>query len=273
MISSKKIRRIFAKTYAIAEKNLLIEFRFKYDVILRWFIPIITLLMPIIVLDKFFDFDIAIAPWTSKNYMIFIFTGYIIMIMQSMITYIPKYLLREKYWKTLPALITAPFNRFYLLFGYILSEFIGILVPFTIFFVIMLIFFPLSIPTIMIIILLFFGIGIVFSGLGLFLGVFAISNENLLYLFEFSVRLVFWFSCVTYPFLLFPIEIQNIIRINPIYYLIDLIRLIWLDNNFILTVYSNPTHAFIFISSLLIFPIMCVYIFNIIFKKLGIRGY
>jgi ABC-type polysaccharide/polyol phosphate export permease len=190
-----------------------------------------------------------------------------------MITYIPKYLLREKYWKTLPALITAPFNRFYLLFGYILSEFIGILVPFTIFFVMMLIFFPLSIPTIMIIILLFFGIGIVFSGLGLFLGVFAISNENLLYLFEFSVRLLFWFSCVTYPFLLFPIEIQNIISINPIYYLIDLIRLIWLDNNFILTVYSNPTHIFIFISSLFIFPIMCVYIFNIIFKKLGIRGY
>jgi ABC-type polysaccharide/polyol phosphate export permease len=188
-------------------------------------------------------------------------------------TSIPKYLLREKYWKTLPALITAPFNRFYLLFGYILSEFIGILVPFTIFFIAMLIFFPITIPTIIVLILLFIGVGIIFSGLGLFIGVFAISNENFLYLFEFSARLIFWFSCVTYPFQLFPNVVQNFININPIYYLIDIIRLIWIENNFILTIYSHPLHILIFFTSLIIFPILCVLIFNIIFKKLGITGY
>ena len=189
-----------------------------------------------------------------------------------MLSYIPKYLLREKYWKTLPALLTAPFNRFYLLFGYIFSEFLGILIPCTIFFIVMIIIVPITIPTLIIVILMFIGIGI-FSGLGLFLGVFAVSNENILAIFDFSIRFIFWLSCVTYPFQFFPSEIQSIINLNPIYYLIDIIRLTWIENNFIITVSSHPFHISIFITSLLIFPILCVYLFNRIFKKLGIRGY
>ncbi len=273
MKSSKKIHRIFSKTFAIAEKNVRTQIRFKYYLILRWLLPIITLLMPIIIFDKFFEYNTSIGPWTPQNYMIFVFIGYNIMIMQSMISYIPKSLLQEKYWKTLSTLITAPFNRFYLLFGYIISEFLGILIPFAIFFITMLVLFPISIPTLIIVILMFLGIGIVFSGVGLFLGVFAISNENFLHIFDFFTRLILWFSCVTYPFQLFPRVVQNIINVNPIYYLIDAIRLTWIENNIIFTTLSHPTHIFIFVISLVIFPIMCVYIFNIIYKKLGISGY
>ena len=88
------------------------------------------------------------------------------------------------------------------------------------------------------------------------------------------LRLIIWFSCISYPFLFFPEGIvQDIINVNPIYYLIDLIRLTWLEDNFISTVFSHPTHVIIFVSSLIVFPIICVYIFNIIYKKIGIRGY
>jgi len=270
---SKKIRRISSKTFAIAEKNIQTQIRFKYYMIWKWVLPFITLLMPIIILDKFFEYSTNIGPWTPQNFMIFIFIGYNIMIMQSMIDYIPKSLLREKYWKTLPALMTAPFNRFYLLFGYIISEFIGILVPFAAFFIVMIIIFPLTLPTLLIIILMFFGVGIVFSGVGLFLGVFAISNENFLYLFNVIMRFIFWFSCVTYPFQLFPTAVQNIINLNPIYYLIDIIRFTWIENNIIITAYSHPIHIFIFATSLVAFPIICVYVFNMVYKKLGISGY
>lgn len=269
----KKIHRIFSKTFAIAEKNMRTQIRYKYFVILRWFIPILMFLMSIIILDGFFEYNTNIGPWSPQNYLIFVFIGYNIMIMQSMITYIPKSLLDEKYWKTLPALITAPFNRFYLLFGYIISEFIGIIIPFTIFFIVMLFISPLSITTFILIILMFLGIGIVFSGVGLFLGVFAISNENFLHFFDFGTRLILWFSCVTYPFQLFPEIVQNIINLNPIYYLIDIIRLTWIENNIILTVSSHSMHIFIFVLSLVIFPVICVFIFNLIYKKLGISGY
>ncbi|MBA7539270.1 hypothetical protein ES705_31549 [subsurface metagenome] len=273
MISSKKFRRILSKTFAIAEKNVRTQFRFKHYMIWRWVLPIISLLMPIIILDKFFELSTNIGPWTPQNYMIFVFIGYNIMIMQTMVDYIPKSLLSEKYWKTLPILMTAPFNRFYLLFGYIISEFVGIIIPFTSFLIVMLIFFPLSILSIIIIILMFLGIGIVFSGAGLFLGVFAISNENYLYFFNIFLRFIFWFSCVTYPFQLFPRPVQNIIKLNPIYYLIDLIRFTWIENNVFLTFLSHPIHISIFAISLVIFPIICVYVFNIIYKKLGITGY
>jgi ABC-type polysaccharide/polyol phosphate export permease len=270
---NKRIRRIFPKAFAIAEKNVLTQIRFRFNILFRWGLPIITILMPIIILDRFFDFNQNIGPWTQGNFMIFLFIGYNIMIMQSMIDYIPKSLLREKYWKTLPALMTAPFNRFYLLFGYIVSEFIGIIIPFTVFFITMVIFFPISIISITIIILMFLGIGIVFSGLGLFLGVFSISNENFLYLFNVLVRFIFWLSCVTYPFQLFPNSVQNIIKFNPIYYLIDLIRLTWIENDIILTATSHPIHISIFAISAVIFPIICVFVFNLIYKKLGITGY
>ncbi|MFX1239722.1 MAG: ABC transporter permease [Promethearchaeota archaeon] len=273
MTINKKIRRIFSKTFAIAEKNTRMQFRFKYNVIFRWFTPIITILMPIIILDQFFNASIDIYPWNAQNYMIFVFIGYNILLMQKMLNNIPVYLLREKYWKTLPALITAPFNRFYLLFGYILSEFLGIIIPFTIFFVTLLIFFPISITTILAILVMFIGVGIVFSGVGLFLGVFAISNENYLYIFDFTLKLIFWFSCVTYPFQLFPSVVQNIINLNPIYYLIDIIRWTWIENNLILTAISHPLHILIFSLSLVIFPIICVLVFDYIYKKLGITGY
>ena len=273
MISSKKIRRIFSKTFAIAEKNVRIQYRFKYVMVLRYLNPIITILMPIIIFDSFFDFNASFGPWTPQNYMIFVFIGYNIMLMRNMITVIPRYLLQEKYWKTLPALITAPFNRFYLLFGYIISEFLGILLPFVLVLIAMLIFFPISIPTLIIVILMFFGVGIVFSGVGLFLGAFAISNENYLYIFDFGARLIFWLSCITYPFQLFPTLVQNIINLNPIYYLIDIIRFTWIENNIIFSVIAHPIHIYIFVICLVIFPIICVSMFNIIYKKLGISGY
>jgi len=205
--------------------------------------------------------------------MIFVFVGYIIMLMRNMITYIPRYLLQEKYWKTLPALITAPFNRFYLLSGYILSEFLGIFLPFILGLIAMLIFFPISIITLIIVIIMFFGIGIVFSGVGLFLGAFAISNENYLYIFDFGARLIFWFSCISYPFQLFPTIVQNIINLNPIYYLIDIIRFTWIENNVIFSAITHPIHIYMFVICLVIFPIICVFMFNIIYKKLGISGY
>ena len=269
----KKIRRIITKTFAIAEKNVRIQYRFKYVMILRYLTPIITILMPIIIFGSFFELNQAFGPWTQQNYIIFIFVGYNILLMRNMIIFIPRSLLQEKYWKTLPALITAPFNRFYLLIGYILSEFLGIIIPFSVVFIITSIFFPLSIPTLIVIILMFFGIGIVFSGVGLFLGVFAISNENLLYIFDFIVRLILWLSCVTYPFQIFPTFVQTIIYLNPIYYLIDIVRLTWLENNIILSAISYPIHVSVFAISLIIFPIVCVFMFNVIYKKLGISGY
>ncbi|MEE9379080.1 MAG: ABC transporter permease [Candidatus Lokiarchaeia archaeon] len=269
----KKIRRVISKTSAIVEKNIQMRMRFKYKTILSYITPILTILITVIIMDKFFDYNIKFDPWTSENYMVFVFIGYNILLMRGMINLIPQNLMIEKYWKTLPALITAPFNRFYLLFGYIFSEILGIIIPFTVFLIITFIYYPISFLTFIIIIIIFLGISIIFSGIGLLLGAFAISNENLWSMLDFIARTIFWFSCISYPFYLYPKIIQNIIDINPIYYIIDIIRWTWIEDNILMTVQLHPVHILIFISLLIIFPIICVYTFNYIYKKLGISGY
>jgi len=248
-------------------------FRFKYGVILSFITPLISILIPIIVFGKVFEYTSNFGSWIPENYMLFIFTGYCILILRRMMQTIPTNLRQEKFWKTLPALMIAPFNRYYLLFGAFLSEFIMFLIPFILFLVILLIFFPISIFTLLTIILSFIAISLVFAGIGLILGVFVITNENIWGVLKVVISLVLWISCITYPFELFPEVIQNIINLNPIYYVIDTIRLLWLEDNLILTLSLHPFHIFILIASTIIFPVLGVYIFNFTYKKLGITGY
>lgn len=268
----KKIRRIIRKTFAIAEKNIHIEMRFKLQMVITSVAPIITIIMPIIILGRFFGLNTDFGPWNDTNFIVFVFIGYNIMLLRRMVPRITNQLQLEKYWKTFPALIIAPFNRFYLLFGYILSELFIVSLPFILFLILTFIFYPISFLTLLSVIVMFLCITIIFAGLSLIIGVFALSNESIMAMLNFLISLIFWASCVTYPFELFPSQIQIIINLNPIYYLIDLIRLAWIENNLLLTFFSHPYHIFIFTSSLLIFPILGVITFNKIYKKLGVSG-
>jgi len=132
------------KTWAIVEKNILIHFRFKFPTIIMYIRPFISLLMPIIIFQKFLEYNINFGPYNTENYFIFIFSSYNVLLLRRMVTSIPDQLLREKFWNILPNLIIAPFNKFYLLFGFMISEFIIIAIPFFIFFIITIIIYPIT---------------------------------------------------------------------------------------------------------------------------------
>lgn len=268
----KKIRRIFRKTSAIAEKNIQMELRYKLKMVVTSISPIITIIMPIIVLSRFFSLATDFGPWNSSNFIVFVFIGYNVMLMRRIIPRMTYNLTLEKYWKTFPALITAPFNRFYLLAGYILSELFVISFGFITLFIITLFLYPISIITLITVTFMFFSMTLIFAGIGLSIGIFALSNEGIMAILNFIISLIFWASCITYPFDLFPPELQNIISLNPIYYFIDIIRLTWIENNLILTLTSHPLHILIFGLSLVIFPIAGVFLFNKIYKKYGVSG-
>jgi len=179
----------------------------------------------------------------------------------------------EKFWKTLPIIIIAPFNRFNLLLGIFFSQIILISVPFIIFSIICYIYYPISFLTIILIIIIFFLIALIFSGIGLLIGIFAISNENVWKALSFIVSLIFWVSCVTYPFNIFPEFIQQIINLNPLYYIFDLLRLTWIYNDVLLTITLLSLNFIILIACSIIIPCLGVIIFNLIYKKYGIVGY
>ncbi len=273
MITFKSIKHNLSQIFALTEKNIKLNLRFKYGIIFTYISPIVWILMPLIVLGQLFQFNDHFGSWTSENYFVYQFIAYNIFLLKGIIFEFPGQLRAEKFWKTLPALMIAPFNRFNLLFGIFLTRLFLISAPFIVFFVLGYIVIPISIPTLLFIIGIFFAIALIFSGIGLIFGVFAISNENIWNFLSFIFELVFWASCLSYPFEIFPEILQDVINLNPLYYIFDIIRFGWTDNNPMYTIISNPLSSFILFACLIIIPYIGVFIFNRIFKKYGIVGY
>lgn len=271
--SRQFIRRQALQIFALVEKNLRLSLRVKFNVIISFLMPIISIAMPLIILGKFFTLNTEFGPWNESNYMVFQFIAYQILLMKMLINEFPAQFLREKYWKTIPALIIAPLNQYNLLFGIFFSHMILISIPFIIFFVLCWIVYPISFLTIISIIVLLFFIALIFSSIGLIIGAFAISNENIWRILSFGISMVFWLSCLIYPFEIFPNIIQQIINLNPLYYIFDILRTTWIENNILLSISYHPFNFLILFLTVLIFPIISVYIFKMIYKKFGIVGY
>jgi len=269
----KFIKNQFSQIIALTERNLKLNLRFKYKVIISFITPLIMIAMPIIILGRFFAFNTEFGPWNANNFLIFQFAAYQIYLIRNLINEFPAQLLREKYWKTIPALIIAPLNRFNILIGIFFSHMILISPPIILFFILSYIAYPISFITLIFVVIILFCIALIFSSMGLSLGVFAISNENIWRIIAFGINIVFWFSCVTYPFELFPNIIQQFINLNPLYYIFDILRVVWIEDNIILSIISHPLNFLIFMSSIVILPFISVYVFNITYKKFGVVGY
>ena len=273
MLNRRILYDFVTKIIAITEKDLRLRLRFKYDVFVSFINPIISIVMPIIIIGQFLQYNANFGRWTETNYYIFILMAYNIILLESIIGEFPTQFMREKFWKTLPSLMIAPFNRFNLLFGIFFSHLIIISIPFTIIFILCYLIFPVSFLTILFVLLIYFIIAMIFSSLGLIIGSFAISKENISRFLSFSITIVFLFSCITYPFELFPGLFQKLINLNPLYYIFDFIRLAWIEDNLLITIMSHPIHLIILMITSFIVPILSIYIFNEVYKKFGIVGY
>jgi ABC-type polysaccharide/polyol phosphate export permease len=269
------IRYNINQIIAVTEKDIKLNLRFKFQLIVNFINPIITILMPLIIFQTLFNFSFneSFGPWNIDNYAVFILSTYNLSLLTTVISGFPNQLRREKFWKTLPALIIAPFNRIDLLLGIFLTNLILISIPFILFLIITLIIYPISILTLVFILFIYLLIALIFSGIGLFLGVFAISKENLWNVLSFLLQLIFWASCIAYPFDLFPEELQNIIMFNPLYYIFTLLRMAWIDNNILLTIMNYYPHIIIILITSILLPIVSILIFNNVYRKYGIVGY
>jgi len=263
-IAKVDIKKNLTQIIALTEKNVKLNLRFKVNFIISLLTPIITIAMPLIIMNRFFP---------EIELIVYQFIAYKIFLMRGIITEFPVQLRFEKYWKTLPILMVGPFHRLNLLFGIFLSRILLILIPFSVLFIITFIQAPILITTVIFIIAIYFLIAIIFSGIGLIFGIFAVSRENFLQPLLFAFNILFWLSCLTYPYEIFPSFVQNFINLNPLYYIFDFLRFLWLENNVIITISTHFYHFSFLISLAIIIPLLGVYIFNIIYKKYGIVGY
>ncbi|MFO7796129.1 MAG: ABC transporter permease [Promethearchaeia archaeon] len=269
----QSVKENASQILAITEKNVKLHLRYKSGILFGFINPIIAILIPLVIMGNLFQFNNQFGEWTSENFLIYQFIAYDISLLKSLVNVFPKQFQMEKFWKTLPALIIGPFNRINLLFSILLSHLIIISPPFITIMVMCYVFYPISFGSFFFFLFTLFLISLIFSGIGITLGVFAISNENLLKVFNFLIGFVFLFSCITYPFEIFPDFIQNIININPLYYVFDFLRMIWIHNDIILTISSLPYHFFILLICAVSIPIIGILIFSKIYKKYGITGF
>lgn len=224
-------------------------------------------------MGKLFSFNEDLGPWDETNFLIFLFMGYNLFLLKDIISQFPMAFRQEKYWETLPAIIIAPFNRFNLLLGIFFSHLIMIAIPFTIFFILCYFVFPIGPITVLFVIVLYLLIAVLFSGIGLILGIFMISKENYVAMLIFILNLIFWFSCINYPFEIFPKIIQDIINLNPFYYIFYFLRISWIEDDVIFSVTTHTYYFIILIIGAITIPLIGVIIFNKIYRKYGIVGY
>ncbi len=204
-----------SQIYAIIEKETKLHLRIKINVILGSLMHVLGLIIPWIIMNQIFTLAEEFGPWNSSNFMVFMLTLYQIAILNRLINVFGSNLRREKAWKTLPALIIAPFNRINLLFGLFFTHLLITSIPFVVFFAISYIFYPISIVTILSIFTLYFFLALVFSGIGLVIAGLAVSRESYVRIVNIAVELTIWFSCLGMPFEFFPGYFQNVVVYGP----------------------------------------------------------
>ena len=123
--------------------------------------------------------------------------------------------------------------------------------------------------------LVFFSILLVFGAIGLLIGAFQISQEGSVSYLQIALRILFLFSCIKYPKELFPKVFQNLILLNPLYYLFDLLRLVWylgIDYEQAVSIIT-PIHIVSTILLVILAPLISLYIFEKVYERYGITGY
>ncbi|MEJ2278350.1 MAG: ABC transporter permease [Candidatus Lokiarchaeota archaeon] len=251
-IIKNTIKHNISQVMALTEKNIKLQTRFKFQVVFGYINPIISIIIPLIIFRKIFDFNQSLGPWTNANYLIFVLSTYNLNLLRKMI---------------------APFNRFDLLLGLFLSNLILISIPFALILILNYIIYPISFITLLFVLFIYCIITLIFSGIGLIIGSFAISNENIWNFLIFAINLIFWASCISYPFALFPQIIQEIISFNPLYYIFTILRFSWVNNSIITTITNFYPHFIVLIVTGILISFIAVFTFNKVFKKFGIVGY
>jgi len=277
MIKLASLKRSIRQINAIVEKQIRLEMRIKPYLVMRYINPVIQLILFLFIFGLIFNIkeNYSIGYWNKQNYVLFILLGYNVQFSKSILYKYQQYFNTEKYWKTLSALMVAPVNRFTLLIGIMISEFVMICIPLSILFIIMYIIYPISLFYLFLVFIIFILIFLIFGSLGLIIGVFIISHEEYVPYSMLALRIVFLFSCTNFPLYMFPEFFIPFILLNPFYYIFDLLRLVWylgIDYNLAIT-YITPFHIINIVVVTIFLLLTSMILFERVYKKYGITGY
>jgi len=218
--------------FTLTKINIRIALRFKRSLIKTYIIPLIIVFLSSLILIPILNLIPQFGPWNKRNFLLIPFINCNVVLLQIIIINIPVQFNTKEHHELISTLMNSSFNRFNLFYGIILSHLIIISIPFTIFLVLCYIYYPLSLITLISILGLFLAIYIIFIGFGLITGVLEIHNKKRGIIITVCINVFIFASLISGGcFELFPDFIQIFIILNPLYYVFDLLYLIWLEND------------------------------------------
>jgi len=274
--SLKRYRRIIKRIFAFTKREFKLRTRYKFSFISTTiFSPILHILPLIVIYWGLLTEPIGIV--NSSNFYSWLFLGalcYQIFFLGS--GFFRGRFMDEKYWMTIYGTLIAPISKYYLLFGTIIQleieGFISTIIMLTISFIFnstaLISFFLIFLITILTVIM--------GAALGLINGTIYLVNENYVVFLDYLGYAIAFFSTYSIPFEIFSkIQVCNfpifewVVRVNPLFNIINLVRFIWLGK------YSpDLIYSLIYIIILTIcLVIIAVYLFSKITRRYGVRGY
>jgi ABC-2 type transport system permease protein len=261
-----KINRILA----IAKRQIILNLRFKWGYFMQTFIfPLKSLVAFLVIyLGFFYSGATNIGGVTRENYIVFLLLGMIFMVIFNQgWNIISSSFMQEKYWQTIQGVLTSPIKKIEIILGYGIGGLVNMLplLLISLFFCYMVI--PIRIINFIYITILLLIMYLAVLGVGFIQATLKLTNENIAAL----LTPVFWawvfISCFYYPITGLPKFIHPLVKLNPIYQANFVIKHLWIYSTF------NIKSLFYLLLLSLISLSAGIYIFNKVWKKIGIQGY
>jgi len=236
-----------------------------------------TIFFPYIIFSALFNLKKNLFGnyYSRENFLLFLLLGYCISVLIFLLWNYQDLFYDEKTWKTLNAVIIAPVSKFNIFISYFISGLISKSFPLIFIIVLCYILYPIPIVSLFFVLVVLLCISITFASMGFILGVFEIVNEDISATLSVFISFIALLSCLFYPIEIFPEEFHFIIKLNPLYYYFDLLRLSWwagIDYEDAM-LYITYTHILVVATFTIMMPLIASYFFLIIYKKYGTSGY
>ena len=277
MLKLRNLKTNLIQIYSLTVKDLKLSTRYKLEFIVECITPLLALFFPYIIFNTLFNIknNIFGGYYSKDNFILFLLLGNCVTVLIFLLWYYQDLFHDEKTWKTLNAIMIAPIKKVNILLGYLIAGIISKSIPIIFIFILCFILYPISLPFLLLSIIIIFCISLTFASMGFILGVFEIVNEDVSASLSVGISFISLVSCLYYPIDIFPKEIHFIIKLNPLYYYFDLLRLIWWaginyeDALSFITIY----HFIVLATFTVILPLFASYFFLKVYSKYGTSGY
>jgi len=277
MFKKEVIIKNIAQIYSLIIKDLKLKFRFKSEFIVENFIPFLSLFFPFIIFNTLFSLESQFFEgyYSIDNYILFLLLGYCVECSIFLLWYYQELFYDEKIWKTLNGLMIAPIKKVNVLFGFLISGLITRSFSIILTIIICYFLYPIPFYTLIIVIVILLAIAVTFASMGFIIGLFEIVNENISASLSVGISFIAIVSCLFYPIEIFPKSVHPFIKLNPLYYYFDLLRLSWWAGIEFREAMSYITiiHVLVVVIFTIIMPIIASLFFLKIYTKYGVSGY